>query len=229
MSAVQPRLAIKRLEPVPGPERGPAGRLGPVPAGQHLRHRRGQVVIPDMPPRHPAGHLERGHVPLEKGLLRAGGIDAVHPLAGIRQPVGEQVAGRHLTGQHDAHRPEIHLRLGTRLLGLRHVPRHAARPPPAAPPRSPPAAAPRTGTRTNTTPASRAHRPAAARSAARYAAACAARPGPPAASRRSAPPPSPAPGRLPLRRLARRRHRRGQRLPHHPPVHPVPARQRPDP
>jgi len=228
MSPADARPAVERLEPVPGPERGPAGRLGPVPAAQHLRHRRGQVVIPDMPPRHPAGHLERGHVPLEKGLLRAAGIHPVDALPGIREPVGEQLAGRHLASQHDAHRPEVHLRLGTGLLGLRHEPRHAARPRPVlrldlGPPRprvlahirirhrhpvlisqplpDPPRGMPLLPRRVQVLPQ---HRVDQRRHRVQHRG-------------------------DPLRRLARRRHRRGQRLPHHPPVHPVLTRKRPDP
>jgi hypothetical protein len=84
-------LLVNNL-PVTGPERGPAGRLGPVPAGQHLRHRRGHVVIPDMPPQHPAGHLERGHVPLEKRLLRAGRIVCARPSR--RTTAGTRTGGR---------------------------------------------------------------------------------------------------------------------------------------
>ena len=214
--------------PVPGTERQPPRCLGPVPAGQHLGHRRREVVIADMAPRHPARDIERRHVPLQEGLLRAGGKHPVHALPRERQPVGEQVAGRHLVGQHDAHRPEIHLRLGARLLGLRHVPRHAARPRPVlrldlGPPRprvpahirirhrhlvligqplpDPPRGMPLLTRRVQVLPQHRVDQP---RHRSQHRG-------------------------LPHRRLPRRRHRRRQRLPHHPPVHPMPARQRPHP
>src|SRR5208283_5375010 len=47
--ALDARLAVERREPVMRPERGPPRVLDPRPAlAQHLRHGRGQVVIPDL-------------------------------------------------------------------------------------------------------------------------------------------------------------------------------------
>ena len=193
VSPADARLAVERLEPVPGPERRPAGVLLPVPALQHLAHRRRQVVIPDVHPRHPARHRERGHVPLQQRLLRARGIDPVHAHPGERQPVGEQMARRLPS------RPARPSPARSRPRPPRPAPSPAARTPPgspprpSSPPRSPAAAAPRTSRHTSTTDPRHAHRAAAPRPASRYAAACAARPGPRPASRRSAAPPRPAP------------------------------------
>src|SRR5260370_1162654 len=79
-------------------------------------------------------------VPSEKGLWRPAALPPGEALPGVRERAGEQGAGRPLAGQHDARRPEVPPRLGTGLLGLRDVPRHAARPRPvlrldAGPPR----------------------------------------------------------------------------------------------
>ena len=192
VSPADARLAVERVEPVPGPERQPAGVLLPVPALEHLRHRRRQVVVADVRPRHPAGHRERGHVPLQQRLLRAGRVDPVHAHPGERQPVGEQVAGRLPPVQLDRDRPEVDLGLRPRLLQPAARTPPGSPPAPSAPPRSPGGGGPRTWPRTSTTRPRRARRAAAPRPAWRYAAACAARPGPRRASRRSAAPPRPA-------------------------------------
>jgi len=130
MSSRLSRLTIERAEPVPGAEGQPPGGLGAAAAGQHLGHRRGQVVVPDVPPRHPARGLERGHVPFQEGFLSLAGIHPVAGLAGERQAVGEQVALGQMAGQLDEHVTEIHLGLGARLLSLRHEPVRAAVPSP---------------------------------------------------------------------------------------------------
>lgn len=127
VSPADTRLAVERVEPVPGPESRPPGILLPVPALHHLAHRRRQVVIPDVHPRHPARHRERGHVPLQQRLLGARRVDPVHPEPRERQPVSEQVARRLPPVQHHRHRPEVDLGLGPRLLQLRHEPLQAPR------------------------------------------------------------------------------------------------------
>ena len=222
------RLAVERVEPVPGPKRQPAGVLLPVPALHHPRHRRRQVVVADVPPRHPARHGERGHVPLQQCLLRTRRVYPVHAQARVREPVGEQVAVSVPAVQLDRDRPEVDLGLRPRLLGLRHVSLQGPRLPPRL----------RLDLRT------------AARHVLRHVRVRHARvmlvpqplPGPPGGmpllarrvqvlpqhrvdQRRDRVPR----GRRPLWHLPRRRHRRRQRLPHHPPVHPVLPGNRPDP
>jgi hypothetical protein len=228
VSPADARLAVERLESVPGPERQPPGVLLPVPALQHLRHRRRQVVVADMLPRHPARHRERGHVPLQQRLLRARRVDPVHPHPGERQPVGKHLAGRLPAVQPDRHRPEIDLGLRPRLFQLRHEPIQAPRPPlplgldlraaaghvlrhvrvrhvrvvlVAQPHPGPPGGMPLLARRVQVL---RQHR---------------------VDQRRHRVPR----GRRPLRHLPRGRHRRRQRLPHRPPVHPVLPGDRPDP
>ncbi|WP_217241038.1 hypothetical protein, partial [Streptomyces sp. AC555_RSS877] len=58
-------------------------------------------------------------VALKECLLAAGGEDAVHGLARIRQAHREHKAGDLLTGQAYLHVAEVHLRLGPRPVGLR--------------------------------------------------------------------------------------------------------------
>ena len=59
---------------------------------QHLRHLRGQVVVADVPPRHPASGLERDRVPFQEGLLRLAGIHARQSLPEHDSMVDEQAA-----------------------------------------------------------------------------------------------------------------------------------------
>ena len=228
MSPADAGLAVESVETVPGPERQPAGVLLPVPALQHLAHRRRQVVVADVRRRHPARHRERGHVPLQQRLLRARGIDPVHAQARERQPVGEQLAGRVPAVHRDRDRPEVDLGLRPRLLRLRHEPLQALRLPLLL--RLDLRAAPRhvlrhVGVRRML--AMLIGQP---------------RPGPPGGmpllarrvqvldqhrvDQRGHRVPR---GRRPLRDLPRGRHRRRQRLPHRPPVHPVLPGDRPDP
>ena len=127
MRALRAGQAVERLEPVMSPEGQPPLGLGPVPSGQHLGHRRRQVVIADLPGWHPAHHLERGHVPLQERLLRLAGEHPVAGLARIRQPAGEHETPRQLPVQLDRHVPEVDLGLGARLPGLRHEPVQALR------------------------------------------------------------------------------------------------------
>ena len=164
----------------------PPRRLGPAAARHHLGHRRGQVVIPDMPPRHPARHRERGHVPLQERLLRLAGIHPVDALARVRQPVREQVAAA------TAARPARPSRPRSRPRPPRPAPCACGTNParPSAPSRSSASISARRratylATYEYDTCASCSSRQPLARPAGRYAAACAARPGPPAASRRS--------------------------------------------
>ena len=228
MSPADSGLAIKCLKSVPRAERQPALVLLPVPAPQHLVHRRLEVVVADPRPRHPARHRERGHVPFQQRLLRAGGVDPVHAHPRERQPVGEQLALRRPAVQPHQGRPEVDLGLGPRLLQLRHepfqglrralLPRLDLRPAPGNVPRDvlirrvhvmligqpgpdPPPGMPLLARRVQVLGQHRIDQ------------------------RRHLIPHR----RRPLGHLPRLRHRRRQRLVHRPPVHPVLPRDRPDP
>ena len=64
-----PGLAEERVEPVMRAQRDELRVLQPVPAQQHPHHRRFEVVVPDLPGRHPTEGLERLHVPVQERLL----------------------------------------------------------------------------------------------------------------------------------------------------------------
>ena len=72
MRAVDAGLAVEGVETVVGTERHPPVGLEPVAAGQHPRHRRLQVVVADVPPRHPTQPVERVDMAFQERLLRLG-------------------------------------------------------------------------------------------------------------------------------------------------------------
>ena len=119
MGAVDAGLAVEGVEAVVGAERDPPVRLEPVPAGQHPRHRRLQVVVADVPPRHPAQLVERIHVALQERLLPLGAERPVHRPARRRQPEREQVHLRLHPAQQHPQVGEVDLALGTHRMVLR--------------------------------------------------------------------------------------------------------------
>jgi hypothetical protein len=80
VGAVDAGLAVERVEPMVRTEGDPTLLLQPVPADQHPRHRRLQVVIANLVERDTAQHVKRVLVALQERLLSLGGEGAVHPL-----------------------------------------------------------------------------------------------------------------------------------------------------
>jgi hypothetical protein len=83
VGAADPGLAVEGVQAPVGAERGPPVGLHPRPAEpDDLRDRRLEVVIADLPGRHPAQDPERVLAALEERLLAARQRHAVHRLAG---------------------------------------------------------------------------------------------------------------------------------------------------
>lgn len=114
MSAAKARLAVERGEPVVLMEGGPARVLLPRAAAEdHLLHSRGEVVVTDLTGRHPAQRGQCVDVSFEERLLTTRARDAMHGLARIGQPEGEQIAAGALPGQVHVDVPEVDLGVST--------------------------------------------------------------------------------------------------------------------
>lgn len=87
---------------------------------QHLAHRRGQVVVADLPGRDPAQYGERVHVAFQEGFLPAGREHLVHRLAGLRQAEHEQITLGHHPGQPHPQLTEVDLGVLAGRVMLRH-------------------------------------------------------------------------------------------------------------
>jgi len=130
MGPLQAGLAVEGIQAGPGPEGGPPVGLHPNPGeAEHAGHRRGQVVVADLPGRHAAQHAERMRVALEKRLLPLRSRHAVHCLAGEGQPEHEHVTQSADPGQVNVNVAEIDLGVLPGLVGLRdeHLRRPASR------------------------------------------------------------------------------------------------------
>jgi hypothetical protein len=101
-------------------KRHPPLRLDPGPAETHPVHRRFQVVVTDVPGRHPTEDPERLDMALHERLLGLGDEHPVHRLARVRHPQREQVTLHRLPGQAHPHVGEVDLSLSARLMQLRH-------------------------------------------------------------------------------------------------------------
>ena len=126
MSAFNAGVAVERLEAMVGTERHPAGRLGARPTEQHPRDCSLEVVVADVHHRHPTQHRERVDVAFQERLLTLGGEHPVHRLTLVGQAQREQETLRGHPVQVHPQIPEIHLRFGGRLMGLRDEPRFDA-------------------------------------------------------------------------------------------------------
>ena len=119
--ALDARHAVEGIQAPVGAERGPPIGLHPGTAEpDHLRDCGLEVVIADLPGRHPAQDAERVLVALKERLLPARQRDPVHRLARERQPQAEQEALDVLPGQPDHGLAEIDFRLVARAMRLPH-------------------------------------------------------------------------------------------------------------
>ncbi|HEX8868836.1 MAG TPA: hypothetical protein VF821_24460 [Lentzea sp.] len=129
VSAVDAGLAVERLEIKVRTERGPPLGLHPLPLeAEHLGGRGPQVVVAHLAGRHPAQHRQRVDMPLEEGLLTAGGGDPVNCLAGEGHAESEQEAGHLIAPQPHRDLAEVDLRLHPGTVGLRHEDVHRPTP-----------------------------------------------------------------------------------------------------
>lgn len=119
VGALDAGQAVGRVDAVVRPERGPPLVLRAGARAEYPGDRGAEVVVTDLAGGHSAQHAESVDVAFEERLLAAGGEDAVHGLARIRQAHREHEAGDQLTGQTYLHVAEVHLRLGPRPVGLR--------------------------------------------------------------------------------------------------------------
>ena len=100
-------------------ERRPAVGLDPLTAEpNHARDRGLEVVVTDLPDRHPAEDAEGVGVAFEEGFLSRRGTDAVHGLAGVGESEAEQRASDKLAPQLDGHITEVDLCLPAREMFL---------------------------------------------------------------------------------------------------------------
>lgn len=108
-------LAIEGFDAVVGTDSGPPVGLDPL-AGEpdHARDGGLEVVVADLPGRHPAEHVEGVDVTLEEGFLPSRGTDPVHGLARVGEPKAEQRAGYELAAQADGDVAEVNLGLAAR-------------------------------------------------------------------------------------------------------------------
>src|SRR4051812_33767521 len=113
-------LAIEGFDAVVGTDGGPPVGLDPL-AGEpdHARDGGLEVVVADLPGRHPAEHVEGVDVTLEEGFLPSRGTDPVHGLARVGEPKAEQRAGYELAAQADGDVAEVNLGLAAREVLLR--------------------------------------------------------------------------------------------------------------
>ena len=119
VSAPNSGLAVERVEPVVGTEQHPPVVLVPAPTEQYFRHRRGQIVVPDMSCWDPADRVECLDMPLEERLLGLGGIDPVDSLSRMGEPEDEHVALRLHPGKDNPDISKIDLGFSTRCVALR--------------------------------------------------------------------------------------------------------------
>src|SRR3546814_13044694 len=100
MRPLDARLTVEGPNAVVGSERGPPVCLDPL-AGEsdHARDGGLEVVVADLPGRHPAEHIEGVCVALEEGLMPRRSADQVNSHAGVGEPQPEQRTGY----QHAAH------------------------------------------------------------------------------------------------------------------------------
>ncbi len=113
-------LAIEGFDAVVGTDGGPPVGLDPL-AGEpdHARDGGLEVVVADIPGRHPAEHVEGVDVTLEEGFLPSRGTDPVHGLARVGEPKAEQRPGYELAAQADGDVAEVNLGLAAREVLLR--------------------------------------------------------------------------------------------------------------
>lgn len=104
-----------------GPERDPAIGLDPL-AGEpdHLSHGGLEVVVADLPGRHPSENLEGVHVALEERLLPTGRRCPVDSLARVGHPQREQMTGHQVAAEPHRELAEVDLAFAARQVGLRH-------------------------------------------------------------------------------------------------------------
>jgi len=203
------------------PQRDEPRVLQPLPAQQHPQHRGLEVVVPDLPGRHPTERLERPDMPIQERLGRDVAIRDVHRPRRTRQPHHKHVQLQPLSRDHRDEITEIDLRIPARDMRLRHHhltpiqtdldlqlvhqrPNRGLRNPSPLlidqplphPPRRVPLL-PRRSPIGLQPPADRVHPPPRHRT-------------------------------HPIRHLPRRRHRIAQRRTHRPAMHPMPRRQLPD-
>jgi hypothetical protein len=111
--------AEERVEAVVAAQRDEPLRLFPVPSPEHAHDGGFEVVVAD-PRRHGPEVREREHMALQERLLCLGGERDVERPPGVRQPHHEHPQLQPDSGDGCGELAEVDLRLGSRLMGLRH-------------------------------------------------------------------------------------------------------------
>ena len=113
-------LTVERLDAVVQAERGPPVGFDPLPAEpDHAGDGGLEIVVADLPGRHPTQHIEGVGVALEERLPPSRGADSVHGPTGVGQSQAEQRACDKLAAQPDRDLTEIDLGLPTGQVLLR--------------------------------------------------------------------------------------------------------------
>lgn len=121
MCALNPGMAVERIEPVVRAKQLPTLVLGPLPPGavNDLYYGVGEVVIANVPGGNAADVFERIDVPLEERFLRLRRIDPVDRFPRVREAEREHVALGLYPSQHHPDLTEVDLRLRARRVLLR--------------------------------------------------------------------------------------------------------------